>query len=274
MNRHERRKRAAEERQAAAKNRSTSGASAEAAPTGADPLTTTVATELRAARTEEVAIRAAEVAAEAMDDRLAMVWASAGMAPACKRGCNYCCSVPVSVTIPELIRVVSYARETLTPDELAAIETRAAANAVKTHGKSTLHYPPRLDCAFLGSDGSCRVHAARPLMCRREHAVNVEQCRTAYELAAPGKDHPIDRLIPAKLASDVVLDAYHRGLAEAGLDDTEYELQEAAHIALSQPEAMTKWLARKPTFARARIHNAVEPGQIATIRAPRRLPVA
>jgi Fe-S-cluster containining protein len=195
------------------------------------------------------------------------------MAPACKRGCSYCCTVRVSVTVPELIRLVSHARETVPPDELAAIEERARANAVQTHGKTSLRYPPRLGCAFLGNDGSCRVHPARPLMCRREHAVDVEQCRTAYEQAAPGKDYPIDRLIPAKLASDVVLDAYHRGLVEAGLDDSDYELQEATHIALAQPAAIAGWLEGRATLVRARVNHAVEEGQIPTIRATRRLPV-
>jgi Fe-S-cluster containining protein len=269
VNRQERRKRASEERRAA-KGRGADGPSADGA---RDPLASTVAAELRGARSEEAAARAAAAAEDVMDDRLAMVWASSGMTAACKRGCSYCCTVPVSVTIPELIRVVSFARDTLPPDELATIAARASANAVQTHGKSSLHYPPQLPCAFLGSDGSCRVHSVRPLMCRREHAVDVQQCKTAYDLAAPGKDHPIDRLISAKLASDVVLDAYHLGLVEGGVDESNYELQEAAHLALSQPSAIAGWLAGQATFARARMNHAADEGQIPIVRAPRRLPV-
>jgi Fe-S-cluster containining protein len=260
MNRHERRRLASVERR---------GASAEStAPL--DPLSAEVTNEWAGAKTEAAAIGAATRATETMDQRLAEVWEESGTAPACKRGCSYCCTVPVSVTAPEVIRLVAYARETLPPEELARVKERAEANARETHGTTALGYPPRLDCAFLGADRACLVHSARPLMCRREHAMDVAQCKTAYDLAAPGKDSPIDRLVPAKLASDVVLDAYHNGLAASGVDPSDYELQEAAHIALSGEDAIARWLNGEETFASARVNRTIDKRQIPTPRAPRR----
>jgi Fe-S-cluster containining protein len=292
VNRHERRKRASEARRAAKpfgggapKNHEIHGGSASRL--GADlervtedrsrskrldPLSADVASELQVARTEEAAIRAATAAADAMDDTLAVVWSESASVPACKRGCSYCCTVRVSVTAPEVIRLVSYARETLPADELGRVAARAEANALRTHGATALGYPPRLDCAFLGADRSCRVHPARPLVCRREHAMDAAQCKAGYELAAPGKDHPIDRLVRAKLASDVVLDSYRGGLVEAGVDVSDYELQEAAHLALSDPRVIGGWLQGHATFASARLNSKIDEGQIRSPRAPRRLP--
>jgi Fe-S-cluster containining protein len=241
-----------------------------AAVASSDPLSRDVANELRDARTEEAAIRAATVGADAMDDRLGIVWSRSGLAPACKRGCHYCCAQRVSVTVPELIRMVSYARATLSPDELAQVKARAESNAPQTHGTTLLGYPPRLHCAFLGVDGACRVYAARPLLCRREHAMDVAECKTGYELAAPGKDHPIVRLVPAKLESDTVFDAYQAGLAAAGVDGSTYELQEAAHVALSKEDAIDGWLEGQPTFATARLNLRLDKDQIPTPHAPRR----
>jgi len=237
----------------------------------ADPLSADVTGEWTDAKTlEDEAIVAARVAADAMDHRLTEVWSGSGTAPACKRGCSYCCTVPVSVTVPEVIRLVAYARDTLPADELVRVKERAEGNARRTHGTTTLGYPPRLDCAFLGADRSCLVHPARPLMCRREHALDVAQCKKGYDLAAPGKDYPIVRLVPAKLTSDVVLDSYHIGLAAAGVDPSDYELQEAAHIALNDEGAVAGWLDGKATFASARVNRTIDKRRIATPRAPRR----
>ncbi|MGO9712655.1 MAG: YkgJ family cysteine cluster protein [Polyangiaceae bacterium] len=262
MNRRERRLRASQSRgdPAAGNTAETSRpvALARAAELPADPIRIQVGSELANAKTEANAIAAASLAGDAMRERLDGVWARSGRTPACKRGCSYCCTVRVSVSIPEVLQLVAYARETLPPNELALLTERAKANAAKTHGATALGYPPRLDCAFLGPDRSCLVHHARPLMCRREHAIDAAQCREGYERAAPGMDHPIDRLIPAKLASDVVLDAYRHGLADVDVDSSAYELQEAAHIAFSDSGAVERWLAGKATFASARLNASID----------------
>jgi Fe-S-cluster containining protein len=265
MNRRERkdrRKRARDEKQRASRapKAPARATGPVAAPPPRDPLTTEVEGQWGDGRTDDAAARAATLAADAMDDRLTVVWSQTTLAPACARGCSYCCSVRVSVTLPEVIRVVAHARALLPADDLARIEARAQSNAARTHGTPSLGYPPRLGCAFLGDDGACRVYDARPLMCRREHAIDAAQCKAGYDLAAPGRDHPIDRLIQAKVTSDVVLGAYRAGLSDAGVDSSAYELQEAAHIAFSDPGAIAGWLAGEPAFARARLNTTAEPG--------------
>jgi Fe-S-cluster containining protein len=279
VNRHERRKRASEERRLG-KRESSAPEPAPAAegtvpPAVLDRLEADVRVHLADGAGEDGARRAVDAASEAMDAALGVVWLQSDLAPACARGCSYCCTQAVSVTAPELLRMVAHARETLAPADLDRLRARAEHNARLTHGKAGLAYPPRLDCAFLGEDRACQAHAVRPLMCRREHAMDVADCKQGYDLAAPGQDHPIVRLVRAKLASDEILDAYHRGLASAGVDAADYELQEAAHLALSNPGAAADWIAGRPVFASARLTEAAaEPGRIPTPRAPRRLPVA
>jgi Fe-S-cluster containining protein len=279
VNRRERRKQASEARRSA--RREVPIAADPAAPVATlepamlERLEGEVQSRLTSPFTEEGAVRAAAAGSDAMDEALALVWKQSGKGPACARGCAYCCTQGVAVTAPEVIRMVSHATQTLPPGDLERIRERAARNALLTHGTTVLGYPPRLDCAFLGDDRACLVHAARPLMCRREHAMDAADCKQGYDLAAPGVDHPIVRLVRAKLASDEVLDAYRYGLAAAGADPSYYELQEAAHIALSVPGSSDAWLAGSAAFATARFDQTEEPSRIPTPRAPRRrLPVA
>jgi Fe-S-cluster containining protein len=278
MNRLERRKRASEQRRAAGAQKPVAQPSRHPTARGfaqpdqpaPDPLAADIVRTWREASPSDIegpAVHAAAAASDAMDARLAGTWAESGLTPACSRGCRWCCTVRVMATVPEVIRLVTYARAALAPEELARVEARAMANAAQTHGSTALGYPPRLECAFLDEGGACTVHPARPLACRREHAVDVSQCKAGYDLAAPGRDHPIDRLLAAIRTSNVVLDTYQRGLTGAGVDAAPYELQEAAHIAFSDPDAIAGWLEGRPTFARARLNEAVEAGKIATPRA-------
>lgn len=103
--------------------------------------------------------------------------------------------------------------------------------------------------------------------------MDVAECRCGYEHAGPGQDYPIGRVVRVKLASDEIFDAYHDGLAAAGADATDYELQEAGHLALSEPEASLQSLASSTRFASARLDQTDDPARIPTPPAPRRLPV-
>jgi hypothetical protein len=100
VNRHERRKQASEARRVTKRDgiepaqNTTSNA--------IDPVVHAGTRQIGEELTEESAIRAAATAAQAMDDALAHTWNAATIAPACKRGCSYCYTVPVSVTGPDL----------------------------------------------------------------------------------------------------------------------------------------------------------------------------
>jgi len=93
---------------------------------------------------------------------------------ACRRGCNHCC------------------RDDLTVLRIEAEEIRSQFSRLLSEEMPR----PEGQCAFLGDDGSCRIYAARPYVCRTqglplrffeedEHEEVVER-RTICELNAAG----------------------------------------------------------------------------------------
>lgn len=211
--------------------------------------------------TGSAAVDAAIVGITAMDQGLSIAWSRAATPPACTRGCSYCCSVRVSVTVPELMLALAFAREKLPTEELRRVRERARENASRTHGTTPLGYP-LVDCAFLSEDGACRVYEARPLACRREHSLDAGDCKSGYENYEPGKDFPISHDVRAMLLADMTWDSYVNALRAVGVDATQYELQEALHIALSDPKAIATWLDGERTFEPARVNETVDAGMI------------
>src|SRR5438445_11513512 len=43
---------------------------------------------------------------------------------ACREGCDWCCHLTVGTSAPEVVRIVQYLRQTLPPDEFAALRER------------------------------------------------------------------------------------------------------------------------------------------------------
>lgn len=207
-------------------------------------------------------VDAAEIAAEVTDQAIDVAWRNSALVPECREGCSYCCHVRVDVTIPEVARAVEYARENLSPAELARISQRAQQNAALTHGTTNLMYPVRLPCAFLGDEGKCSVYAARPLMCRREHSLDSSQCKDGFETAQIGEDFPVDRDPGVSDFGLMAIESYRDATARAGVDSTSYELQEALHIALSKPAAIASWLEGSNEFESSRLNETVDEGEI------------
>ncbi len=174
-----------------------------------------------------------------------------GPPPACKPGCAYCCHKKVDPTIPEVLHAVAFAREHLDAETLRAVTERANANAPQTHGKTADDYPARTPCAFLGADGACLVYPARPFACRDYHSLQVDPCVRMYETNLVEDVH-------VNTAIEMAASIHHGGWVldnrAAGFDASNYELQEAASIALTDPQAGEKWLAGDNVFASALSH--------------------
>jgi hypothetical protein len=117
------------------------------------------------------------------------------------------------------------------------------------HGKSSADYPVPTRCAFLGDDSSCLVHQARPFACRNHHSLEVERCKRSFETGVIG-EVLVD--IRMKQVASLVHGGLHLDLLGAGFDVLLYELQEAAHIALTDPRAGKKWLSGEDVFSSAR----------------------
>ena len=171
-------------------------------------------------------------------------------APACARGCAYCCHQRVELTAPEAFLLARGVRSHTS--ELAA---RVEATARALDGLSSRdHHLRQIPCALLADDGSCAVHPARPIACRRAHSTDASVC------AAVRREPALDVRIPdaptlAWNTAAVVL-GFYEGSLHAGQPPHLYELHAALRLALASPDAEARWRQGEDLLASARTRAA------------------
>lgn len=194
--------------------------------------------ELKPAQMVEAVKRAS---AQADTIRLSVLQ-TAKDAPACSKGCSWCCNHKVGVTVPEVIAIVDHLRAF--PERLEVARKRAAELAKNPLIFSDSEKPrARIPCALLDEDGSCGVYEVRPIPCRSWLSTDVESCKKHLDEAAEPK---------------VVLGAARSGrFIQLGLvkvmDDIKrlpylVELTAGLDIALNVPGAIESWIAGEPVF--------------------------
>lgn len=146
----------------------------------------------------EAAHRAADAEAERVLGQLGAV------APACTRGCSYCCHVDVEATSAEVEAVVAHLVGSQSSVEIGAL-VACLSRAGGLGGQE--RWAARIPCAFLAPDESCSIHAVRPLRCRAFHSCDVERCKGAFR--GNDDDEPV--------MNDALARVYDA--AEAGLDE-------------------------------------------------------
>jgi tetratricopeptide (TPR) repeat protein len=163
---------------------------------------------------------------------------------ACKKGCAWCCSLQVTVGAPEVFRIADYLRENRSEDELRKLRVRLAEVATKTAGMDAQERAlSGVPCALL-SDNACSVYPVRPLVCRGCNSTNAAACEEVTR--RPGGATPIN---PTQLAIyNGTWAGMDSALAEAGLPAETYHLCSALLIALDNPDAVDRWLAREPVL--------------------------
>ena len=174
------------------------------------------------------------------------VIASAKLALACERGCNYCCHQRVEVRPYEAFVLAGHIRARMTAQQ-ADVVARLAANRARIAPLTPLqHTQSGIACALL-VDGACSVYEARPAACRKYYSLSVETCRDAFlhptePLSGPLED---DNL---RLAGNAVALGYARGVEESGRDAERYELHGALLEALQNPKSLKRYRAGKKAF--------------------------
>jgi Putative zinc- or iron-chelating domain len=174
--------------------------------------------------------RLLETARTEADSLAAMIFGRAGMQPACKAGCSYCCHVHVTVGADE-VRALAAVLRRLPPDALETVRGRVAENASKARGHSstTYRFTP---CALLTEDGRCSVYADRPFACRRAHSFDADICRRGIE---GGENVGAPSLAFALMAHGEVSGAHTEAVAAFGGDARSFELHQALEILLLDP---------------------------------------
>ena len=187
----------------------------------------------------EALIEQAFQRAAAVADR-AEARAQAAHATACNRGCAWCCHQNVRVSAAEVFRLVRWMRAHFSAAELAAIAARARETAARLAGMPQPERArARIACALLDPvTGACRVHEARPLLCRGQLSVSAQTCQRAVESPDRNRFEPLlDAIHGAGLASmSLELEfAFLGGGAVSG------ELTAMMAVVLSDPAGEAKW---------------------------------
>jgi Fe-S-cluster containining protein len=168
---------------------------------------------------------------------------------ACQEGCDWCCSLDVGTTVPEVIRIAVYLRQNCSEDELGHLRERLARREARHRERQTTRRgaPPQ-PCALLVNH-RCSVYPVRPLTCRGSNSTNPKKCEQF--LTQPRTVLP--NYAPQHRLSAFVLDGMRAGVREAGLKGDLLELSAALRIALELPDAAERWLAGESVFAPARL---------------------
>lgn len=197
-------------------------------------------------RTTQAAIGAMSVSDELRRYHLEVV--PAPQAIACHAGCSWCCHMKVSLTAPELFALVEYLENSVS--ELARERIKARAAELSQDPRifsSDAKIEARIPCALLSDQGACLVYPARPLACRGYNSLDAEACRQALD----DDGQVIEWNEPLVRESAAVALGFLAGIEDAGLAAELLELTSGLHIALSEPNALQRWLAGEPVFEAA-----------------------
>ena len=166
---------------------------------------------------------------------------------ACKDGCFWCCYFTVDVRAVEVFGILDFMERNLSLAEQQRVRDEIETNSELLRGLSEMERMRRnVKCPFL-CGGRCAIYEARPQTCRNYHATDASGCRASYE-------RPEDVDIDPEFAPLVYqtggahVDAFCSALRQHGYDIQAYELSTALAVALTQPEARSRFEAKQAPF--------------------------
>jgi hypothetical protein len=145
---------------------------------------------------------------------------------ACRRGCHFCCYLPVETTVPQVLVIADQLSRTRSPSELQDLRNRMdeyeAKAARHPSGKGLALCP-------LNVDGACSAYDVRPTICRSYNSTDAGACERS--LAKDwGSPIPIDY---APIGAEVAVQAGYQLAGSAhGHQYTPVPLVPALHKAL------------------------------------------
>jgi Fe-S-cluster containining protein len=196
-----------------------------------------IADEMHRARADLAALGPVEALARSQLRHDARLDAAADApALACKAGCFWCCYFTVEVRAVEVVRIVDFMHNDMSPKDreriAAEIRTNSAALALLDDDARLRH---NMKCPFLRL-GRCSIYPVRPQTCRNYHATNAAGCERAYR--EPDNDEIDPEFAPLVYQSGAAhVDAFSTALQEAGYDAAAYELNAALAVALTDPSS-------------------------------------
>jgi Fe-S-cluster containining protein len=207
---------------------------------------------IRTGRTPLQLIAIAELSGTLADKAIATAVAKAPPSPAlaCAEGCAWCCHKIVGTALPEVIRIVAYLRQTLSPEDFEAFRERVLRLDDQRHAlKQDKWAAARLPCPLL-VDQRCSAYAARPLTCRGYNSSDARACERSFR----ERTHvEVPVYAPQHRLATFVLDGMRAGLEESNLTGSLLELAAALRIVLTVPDAVERWLNGEAIFGSGKL---------------------
>jgi Fe-S-cluster containining protein len=112
-----------------------------------------------------------------VDDEIGRAKAESTAPPsACRKGCHFCCHLPVETTVPQILVIADHLKRTLPSSEIQDLRKRMdeyeARVAQHPSGKGLALCP-------LNLDGACSVYEVRPTICRSFNSTDAGACERA-----------------------------------------------------------------------------------------------
>ncbi len=163
---------------------------------------------------------------------------------ACGPGCGACCVLNVEVLVPEAITISWFLRRRCSAAKLAALQIRLQELIVRTRWlDDEERIFVREPCAFLDEQGSCLIHAVRPLLCRAITSTDSEHCSEAIAMTALHGAPCIEMNLFQKRLMETVYCELARALEFWGLDHRPRRLSSAVSAFLAEPEKVSSYAA-------------------------------
>jgi Fe-S-cluster containining protein len=207
---------------------------------------------LQGGRTPLQVVALAEQAAALADGAIAQMIARQPPRPAlaCREGCAWCCYKRVGTSAAEVVHIVEYLRQRLSPLEFQAFQERVVRQDEKRRALEQDRWAAaRVPCPLLLNE-RCTAYPARPLTCRGFNSSDAEACERSVKDRAPVE---VPVYAPQHRLATFALDGMRAGMEEAGLKAELLELNAALRVVLEVPQAVERWLRGEPVFAKARM---------------------
>jgi Fe-S-cluster containining protein len=172
----------------------------------------------------------------------------------CKMGCWYCCTQMIAVTIPEVLRLVTYIRSNWTENKIQKLNERMASymKATEAWHNGDHSRKPRHVCPLLRvEDGACDVWLERPLICRAYNSADHKACIAKKDDSV--NDPPIPQYQGQFHTAMSSRTGARRALKKHGLDHDLHEMIPALIIALECEDAAEKYLAGSNLFESTKV---------------------
>lgn len=168
---------------------------------------------------------------------------------ACRKGCAWCCHQNVRVAAAEVFYLARWLRSRLPAAEWKTLANHAQESASRLKGMpQPQRARARIACALLDpATGACRVHDARPLLCRGQLSQSAATCQRAVESPTANHFEPLlDAIHGAGLASM----SLELEFAFAGGGPVSGELTAMLAVVMTDPTAEARWVRGENPFPR------------------------